>query len=49
MRIDFDDDAEDGRNDLALHHYFALFCIALALAGVACWIMCIEQMEPMAF
>ncbi len=49
MQIDFDDGPGDGRSELAFHHYFALFCIGLVLAGVACLLMCLEQMEPMIF
>ena len=46
MRIDFNNGPENGRTELAFHHYFALICIGLVLAGVACLLMCLEQMEP---
>ena len=49
MRIDLDDGPEGERTALAFRHYFALFCIGLVLAGVACLLMCLEQMDPMFF
>jgi hypothetical protein len=49
MRIQFDDDPQDGRTELAFHHNFVLFCFGLVLVGSACLLMCLEQMEPMIF
>jgi hypothetical protein len=49
MRIHFDDDPEGGQNRLPYHHYCLLICIGFALGGVACWVICLEQTEPMFF
>jgi hypothetical protein len=47
MRIDFDDDPDDRRNDPPYNLYGVLFCIGIGLAGVTGWLVYLERLEPM--
>ncbi|MBB3149597.1 hypothetical protein FHS21_006051 [Phyllobacterium trifolii] len=43
MPINFEDDPNDGRNDLPYYLYGLVFCVGLAIAIAAGWVLHLEN------